>query len=168
MKVEVNVSPIQFASRLFPARLAALASRSGIKCSQIEIEITETAIFRDMASTVTIFRQLSDLGMTIALDDFGTDYSSLTLMKELSLTKLKIDKSFVQSVVHSASSEKVVSAAIGLSKALGIVCCSEGVEDVQTLNHLKSIDCDLAQGYLFGRPRPMLVEPMSFLPAAAG
>lgn len=152
LKIALNVSPLQFASHLFPSRLAALAARTGIRCSQIEIEITETAMFRDMTHTVDVLRQLSDLGMTIALDDFGTGYSSLTLVKELPLTKLKIDKSFVQSAAHSASSEKIVSAAIGLSKALGILCCAEGVEDIETLARLKRMDCDLVQGYLFGRP----------------
>jgi diguanylate cyclase (GGDEF)-like protein len=156
LKIALNVSPIQFASHLFAPRLAALAARTGIRCSQIEIEITETAMFRDMAHTVDVLRQLSDLGMTIALDDFGTGYSSLTLVKELPLTKLKIDKSFVQSAAHSASSEKIVSAAIGLSKALGILCCAEGVEDAETLARLRKMDCDLVQGFLFGRPELMI------------
>jgi len=152
LKIALNVSPLQFASHLFPSRLAALAARTGIRCSQIEIEITETAMFRDMTHTVDMLRQLSDLGITIALDDFGTGYSSLTLVKELPLTKLKIDKSFVQSAARSASSEKIVSAAIGLSKALGILCCAEGVEDVETLARLEKLDCDLVQGFLFGKP----------------
>ncbi|WP_213271648.1 EAL domain-containing protein [Hyphomonas sp.] len=157
-KVALNVSPIQFANRLFPARLAALASRIGVQCSQLEIEITETAMFRDMTHTVSVLRDLSDMGMSIALDDFGTGYSSLTLVKELPLTKLKIDKSFIQSAQHSPSSEKIVSAAIGLSQALNILCCAEGVEDVATLERLRGMNCDLVQGFLLGRPAPNLVE----------
>ncbi len=153
LKIALNVSPIQFSSNLFSSRLAALAARTGVRCSQIEIEFTESAMFRDMTHTVDVLRQLSDLGMSIALDDFGTGYSSLTLVKELPLTKLKIDKSFIQSAAHSASSEKIVSAAIGLSKALGIQCCAEGVEDLATLARLREMDCDLVQGFLFGRPQ---------------
>lgn len=152
LKLALNVSPIQFSNRLFPARLAALASRSGIRFDQIEIEITETAMFRDMAHTVAVLRHLSSMGVSVALDDFGTGYSSLTLVKELPLTKLKIDKSFIQSSSHSASSEKIVAAAIGLSKALGIKCCAEGVENARTLRQLRVLECDLAQGYLFGKP----------------
>ncbi|MFN3607467.1 MAG: putative bifunctional diguanylate cyclase/phosphodiesterase [Hyphomonas sp.] len=156
LKIALNVSPIQFANRLFPARLAALASRTGVQCRQLEIEITETAMFRDMTDTVAVLRELSDMGMSIALDDFGTGYSSLTLVKELPLTKLKIDKSFIQSAQHSPSSEKIVSAAIGLSQALNILCCAEGVEDMATLDHLRSMNCDLAQGFLLGRPSATL------------
>lgn len=156
LKIALNVSPIQFANRLFPARLAALASRIGIRCSQLEIEITETAMFRDMKDTVCVLRELSDMGMSIALDDFGTGYSSLTLVKELPLNKLKIDKSFIQSAQHSPSSEKIVSAAISLSQALNILCCAEGVEDMATLERLKGMNCDLAQGFLLGRPASTL------------
>lgn len=156
LKIALNVSPIQFANRLFPARLAALAARIGVQCRQLEIEITETAMFRDMTHTVAVLRELSDMGMSIALDDFGTGYSSLTLVKELPLTKLKIDKSFIQSAQHSPSSEKIVSAAIGLSQALNILCCAEGVEDMATLEHLRSMNCDLAQGFLLGRPSATL------------
>lgn len=158
LKIALNVSPIQFANRLFPARLAALANRIGVQCSQLEIEITETAMFRDMTHTLSVLRDLSDMGMSIALDDFGTGYSSLTLVKELPLNKLKIDKSFIQSVQHSPSSEKIVSAAIGLSQALDILCCAEGVEDAATLERLRDMNCDLAQGFLLGRPAAGLLE----------
>ncbi len=168
LKIALNVSPIQFSNRMFPVRLAALASRSGVRFDQIEIEITETAMFRDMAHTVDVLRHLSSLGMSIALDDFGTGYSSLTLVKELPLTKLKIDKSFVQSASHSASSEKIVAAAIGLSKALNIQCCAEGIEDTRTLNHLRELECDLAQGYLLGRPSAHLVGQSRSAYHAAG
>lgn len=156
LKIALNVSPIQFANRLFPARLAALATRIGIQCSQLEIEITETAMFRDMTDTVAVLRELSGMGMSIALDDFGTGYSSLTLVKELPLTKLKIDKSFIQSAQHSPSSEKIVSAAISLSQALNILCCAEGVEDMATLERLRGMNCDLVQGFLLGRPASTL------------
>ena len=168
LKVALNVSPIQFSNRLFPVRLAALASRSGLRFDQIEIEITETAMFRDMAHTADILRHLSGMGMSIALDDFGTGYSSLTLVKELPLTKLKIDKSFVQSSSHSASSEKIVAAAIGLSKALGIQCCAEGVETAQTLRQLRALECELAQGYLFGEPSTALKDVRGGYFKAAG
>lgn len=166
LKIALNVSPIQFANRLFPARLAALASRIGVQFSQLEIEITETAMFRDMKDTVAVLRELSDMGMSIALDDFGTGYSSLTLVKELPLTKLKIDKSFIQSTQHSPSSEKIVSAAIGLSQALNIACCAEGVEDAATLNRLREMNCDLAQGFLLGRPAATLFPEQITMQAA--
>lgn len=167
-KIALNVSPIQFANRLFPARLAALAARIGMQCKQLEIEITETAMFRDMTHTVTVLRELSDMGMSIALDDFGTGYSSLTLVKELPLTKLKIDKSFIQSAQSSPSSEKIVSAAIGLSQALNIQCCAEGVEDAATLERLRALNCDLAQGFLLGRPVADLFGVRSQALSAAG
>jgi diguanylate cyclase (GGDEF)-like protein len=168
LKIALNVSPIQFANRLFPARLAALASRIGVQCSQLEIEITETAMFRDMTHTVSVLRVLSDMGMSIALDDFGTGYSSLTLVKELPLTKLKIDKSFIQSAQNSPSSDKIVSAAIGLSQALDILCCAEGVEDAATLERLRGMNCDLAQGFLLGRPAADLFGIRSQALSAAG
>ena len=161
LKMALNVSPIQFSNLLFPARLAAMASRHGMRFDQIEIEITETAMFRDMAHTVDVLRHLNDMGVSIALDDFGTGYSSLTLVKELPLTKLKIDKSFVQSSTWSPSAEKIVAAAIGLSNALGVKCCAEGVESVPILSKLRELKCETAQGYLFGEPSPSLKAPVS-------
>lgn len=161
LKIALNVSPIQFSNLLFPARLAAIASRHGVRFNQVEIEITETAMFRDMGHTVDMLRHLNEMGVSIALDDFGTGYSSLTLVKELPLTKLKIDKSFVQTSGQAASSEKILAAAIGLGKALGVTCCAEGVEDTTILAKLKGLHCELAQGYLFGAPLPGLVLPAS-------
>lgn len=159
LKMALNVSPIQLSNLLFPARLAAMASRHGMRFEQIEIEITETAMFRDMAHTVDVLRYLSSMGVSIALDDFGTGYSSLTLVKELPLTKLKIDKSFVQSSMRCQSAEKIVAAAIGLSRALGVKCCAEGVESLTTLSKLRELECQTAQGYLFGRPSSSLDVP---------
>ena len=77
------------------------------------------------------------------------------------MTKLKIDKSFVQTSGQAASSEKILAAAIGLGKALGVTCCAEGVEDTTILAKLKGLHCELAQGYLFGAPLPGLVLPAS-------
>ena len=160
----LNVSPLQCRSDVLLTRLDTLARRSGVPLSRIEIEITETAMFRDMSDTVKVLQGLHEMGVSLALDDFGTGYSSLTLVKELPLSKLKIDQSFVQSAANSPAAQKIVSAAVGLSKALNITCCAEGVEDASQLAYLRDIGCDYAQGYLFGRPESA-IQPLKEDPA---
>lgn len=152
LKLALNVSPIQCRNRYFSTRLDQLARRTGVPIQNIEVEITETAMFRDMSDTIAMLRELHDMGVSLALDDFGTGYSSLTLVKDLPLSKLKIDKSFVQSAATSLNARKIVAAAVGLSQALDIQCCAEGIENYGQLAHLREIGCNFGQGYLFGRP----------------
>ncbi|MCI4645955.1 MAG: EAL domain-containing protein [Hyphomonadaceae bacterium] len=152
LKLALNVSPIQCRNRQFVSRLEELARRSGIALKNIEVEITETTMFRDMTDTVAVLQELHELGVSLALDDFGTGYSSLSLVKDLPLSKLKIDKSFVQSAATSRNARKIVSAAVGLSKALNMKCCAEGVEQNSQLAYLRKLGCEYGQGFLFGRP----------------
>jgi EAL domain-containing protein (putative c-di-GMP-specific phosphodiesterase class I) len=104
----------------------------------------------DIQRAKTSLLSLKNQGVKIALDDFGTGYSSLFLLRELPIDKIKIDRSFVSSMKTDRECETIVGALVGLGKALGLNVTAEGVEDVDTVDALKAINCGLGQGYLFG------------------
>lgn len=158
-KIAVNVSPSQFQSRHFVTRLLSILERHQIPPRQLELEVTETAMFRDMARSAALLNELAETGVSIALDDFGTGYSSLSLVKDLPLSKLKIDRSFVGNLSDASDCTKIVEATIGLCRALDIVCCAEGVETSETLQRLSELGCHQAQGFLLGRPDFALTPP---------
>lgn len=150
----LNVSPMQLQDRGFCKRLMAELDEREIDPKRIELEVTETAMFRDMATSIHTLNELAEEGVSVALDDFGTGHSSLSLVRELPLRKLKIDRSFTNSLTWSEHSVKIVAATIGLCKALDIQVCAEGVETEDTLDILREMGCDFAQGYHIGAPTP--------------
>lgn len=103
---------------------------------------------------VCALQRLSDLGVRLSVDDLGTGYSSLAYLSRFPLDELKIDKSFVFRLVDDPATEAIVDAIIGLGRRLGRSVVAEGVEDVETWQRLRGLGCDLAQGYLMGRPLP--------------
>lgn len=150
--IAVNVSPNQLQDRTFASRLGALLMRHGVPARRLELEVTETAMFRDMKAAIETLSRVADLGVSVALDDFGTGHSSLSLVRELPLAKLKIDRSFVSSLDWSDHSVKIVSATISLCRALDLTICAEGVESERVLGVLKELGCTFAQGYHIGHP----------------
>ncbi|MET0313059.1 MAG: EAL domain-containing protein [Hansschlegelia sp.] len=154
LTLSINVSPLELRDALFPARLLAVLSDTGFSPRRLEIEITESALLADVETARNILLSLQSLGVKVALDDFGTGYSSLCHLRELSLDKIKIDRSFVQSMRQDPESAKIVHAILGLAKSLGLPTTAEGVEDVDMLNDLSAAGCDIGQGYFFGKAMP--------------
>ena len=152
--IALNVSPLQLQFGGFSNRLESLLSRHRFDPHRLELEVTETAMFRDMDTGIETLRQIADQGVSIALDDFGTGHSSLSLVRQLPLSKLKIDQSFISSLNWSSHSESIVSATIGLCRALDLTVCAEGVEDARTRARITELGCDLVQGNLLGHPDP--------------
>ncbi|MEO1101508.1 MAG: EAL domain-containing protein, partial [Pseudomonadota bacterium] len=137
-------------------RLLWMLERHQIAPGDLELEITESAMFRNRANSLKLLHELHEAGLSIVLDDFGTGYSSLSLVQDLPLTKLKIDRSFVCQLDRPGPGESIISATLSLCRELGITSCAEGVETKTQLKRLRELGCDFAQGYYIGRPTSAL------------
>ncbi|MDH3704531.1 MAG: EAL domain-containing protein, partial [Acidimicrobiia bacterium] len=118
------------------------------------VELTESAMLGDSIGADIQLRQLSDLGIRIGLDDFGTGFSSLTHLATFPIDVLKIDRSFVGGLGHDAQSQAIVAAVIDMAHRLGITTIAEGVETQLQLDELQRLGCNQAVGYYFDRPLP--------------
>lgn len=152
LSVSFNLSAHDLTDRTFIFSLVAEVMARDIKPSRIEFEITETAVMKDITAARALLQDLAALGFKIALDDFGSGYSSFEYLDELPLTKVKIDRSFVRKVATSATSQEIVSGVITLCRNLDLSCVLEGVETQQEMETLAPLSPQLIQGYLFGKP----------------
>ncbi|HWH31988.1 MAG TPA: EAL domain-containing protein, partial [Egibacteraceae bacterium] len=151
----VNVSARQLDRAGWPAGVAAILERSGLPATNLHLELTETALFESGTSTVGAFRGLRAQGVHIGIDDFGTGYSSMSYLRDFPVDFLKIDRAFVSELdSRSRESTAIVEAILALGRALGLRTVAEGVETAAQAERLAALDCDLAQGYLLGRPMP--------------
>jgi diguanylate cyclase len=155
-KIAVNLSPVQFAHADLARLVHEVLLQTDLSPSRLELELTESTIIADKTRTLHILRQLKALGVTIAIDDFGTGYSSLATLREFPFDKIKLDRSFMNEVEHNQQAKAVVRAVLSLGKTLEIKVLAEGVETDQQLVILRNEGCDEAQGYLLGRPQPMV------------
>jgi diguanylate cyclase (GGDEF)-like protein len=154
-RIAVNVSNLDLRADDYHERILAMLQAAGIATGRFEIEVTETAAFDDnMAAIGRNLRTLAANGVSIALDDFGTGFASLTHLKSLPISRVKIDLSFVRNIVADAESRAIVEAIVHLSHSLGKTVVAEGVEDEAQLAAIRRLKCDIAQGYLFSRPIP--------------
>jgi diguanylate cyclase (GGDEF)-like protein len=154
LRLSLNVSPHELTDLLFPIRLLAVLSEAGFTPNRLEIEITENALVTDLETAKTILHELQTVGIKIALDDFGTGYSSLYHLRELKLDKIKIDRSFIQSMKDNPESAKIVYGILGLAKSLALPTTAEGIEDAEILDRLNKAGCEIGQGYHFGKAMP--------------
>ncbi|MFL6582203.1 MAG: putative bifunctional diguanylate cyclase/phosphodiesterase [Burkholderiales bacterium] len=150
--VAINFSAFQFRRSNLVENVAAALSRHGVKPHQLEIELTENAIMQDPKETAKTLDQLNEMGVSLAIDDFGTGYSSLNYLKRFPIDKLKIDRSFVEDLPHDLNDAAIVQAIINLAKSLRMIVIAEGVETKAQLDFLRSLSCEVYQGYLGGRP----------------
>jgi len=136
--------------------VAAILTGPGMgQCgSLLELEVTESILMGDSHRSAALLEGLRALGLGLAIDDFGTGYSSLSYLKRFPLTALKIDRSFIDGVVEDANDAAIAHAIIELAHSLHLAVVAEGVETPAQWQWLKEHGCDLAQGYLFGRPMP--------------
>lgn len=148
-----NVSACQLQSSQFPDRLLAEIDRQGLCSSDIEVEVTETAMIANEKTAAGALQKLRKAGLSIALDDFGTGFSSLSLLHKFPFTKIKIDHSFVRRLAIEQRSLDIVASTILMADRLGLDTVAEGVEDEETLQRLAGIGCKMVQGYLLGRPQ---------------
>ncbi len=154
LELGVNVSPRQLRHPAFLAALEGALKDSGLPASALVVEITETALLGSDPATAHTIAALRALGARLVLDDFGTGFSSLSMLKERPIDGIKIDRSFVAGLPADASSGAIVAAVVGMAHALGRTVVAEGIETSEQLAFLQALGCDQAQGYLLGRPMP--------------
>jgi len=153
LHVAVNLSAAQLHDEHLVERVAAALERNGLEGSSLCLELTESVVMEDPRAAVAVLSQLRQLGVKLAIDDFGTEYSSLAYLKRFPVTSLKIDKSFVDSLAEEDSSDAtLVAAVVAMAHALGISTIAEGVEIPTQAQRLVALGCDSVQGYLYSRP----------------
>ena len=128
---------------------------TGIAAGNIKIEVTESVLMKDPAKAVAALEACRRLGLAIAIDDFGTGYSSLSYLSTLPISTIKIDRSFVHSMIEAPASRKIIQMILRLADELGIPVVAEGIEDAHEAELLAELGCAFAQGYLFGKPLPL-------------
>jgi diguanylate cyclase (GGDEF)-like protein/PAS domain S-box-containing protein len=152
LELAVNLSARHLAQPAFADLVLALVDRHGIRPDQLEFEITETALMDDPDRAVRMLSKLTGRGIRLAMDDFGTGFSSLSYLKLLNLHALKIDRCFVQDLTRSASDRAIVAATISMAHGLSLQVVAEGIEEDEQLEALAQMGCDLGQGYGIARP----------------
>jgi len=154
MKVAVNLSPVQLADPDLFRSIQRALDDSSLAPGRLELEITETALFKNDADCTRLIRKLKKLGISIALDDFGTGYSSLSYLTMIPFDKIKIDRSFTMNMTERAECAAIVGAVVALGHNLNTQTVAEGVETEEHLAILRAAGVTMVQGYLFGRPCP--------------
>ena len=152
--VSVNVSPVQVRDRAFVDLVAAVLQETGFDASRLVLEMTESVLIENPNETTSRLQELRALGVRLALDDFGSGYSSLSYLQKLPFDKLKIDRSFVLALEGSANGGIIIQAIVALGRALGIAVVIEGVENDAQRVLLRLAGCSEMQGYLFAKPAP--------------
>ncbi|MCM1543423.1 MAG: bifunctional diguanylate cyclase/phosphodiesterase [Blautia sp.] len=153
--MSINISALQYGREDFVDSVMDVIKKYGVSPSEIELEITETILIEDFQAVYDKLMVLRNFGIRISLDDFGTGFSSLSYLKKLPIDTLKIDKSFIDTVLTDSATRVITEAIVNMVKALGIESVAEGVEQERQYEYLHSIGCDVIQGYLFGKPLPV-------------
>ncbi len=154
LNLSVNLSARQLTDDHLPERIAAVMAATSMPADRLWLEVTETALVKDIAQARTVLRAIDDLGARISIDDFGTGWASLTYLHEFPIRQLKIDGSFVVDLDRCPRSRTIVQSIISLGRDLGIEVIAEGIETDEQRSELIQLGCRLGQGFLFGRPLP--------------
>jgi diguanylate cyclase (GGDEF)-like protein len=154
LRIAVNVSPIQFRHRDFVASVMRALQETGFEASRLELELTEGVVVEDADAAEAAMMELRAMGVNLALDDFGTGYSSLIYLRRFAFDKIKIDRSFLESMEATGESAILVHSIVHLGRALGLTVTAEGVETREQHRFLQALGCHQLQGYLFSRPVP--------------
>jgi EAL domain-containing protein (putative c-di-GMP-specific phosphodiesterase class I) len=154
LRVAVNVSPRNLTDDDLPAAVQRAATAAGIPVTDLQIEITETAVISDPAKADRILARLHSMGVNVAIDDFGAGYTSLALLQTLPIDTLKIDRRFITNLLDNPVDKAVVRNVVQLARDLGMVSLAEGVETPNTWAVLADLGCDEIQGYVLSRPLP--------------
>ena len=150
--ISVNISARDLHTADFPGGVTDLLQRHALDATRICLEVTESAVMEDPSHALEVLHRLHEIGFKLAIDDFGTGYSSLAYLKRLPVHELKIDKSFVRSLVSDGDDAAIVRATIDLAHVMGLGVTAEGVEDEAVLKALRRLGCDRAQGYFISPP----------------
>ena len=152
--MSINISALQYKKENFVDFLIGVLEKYQVSPAEVELEITESVLIDDFGAVIEKLKILRGYGIRISLDDFGTGFSSLSYLKKLPIDTLKIDKSFIDTVITDNSTRVITESILSMVKALGFESIAEGVEEEQQYKYLYEIGCDVIQGYLFSRPLP--------------
>ena len=152
LTLAVNLSASQFLARDIPEIVQRILDKTGFEAKYLELEITETAVMRDIPNALDVLRKLHERGVSLSIDDFGTGYSSLSYLRQLPVNRLKIDKSFIAEVSRDKTAAEITRSVILLGKSLDLEIVAEGVETIDQEAYVKNLGCDEAQGFLYSRP----------------
>jgi diguanylate cyclase (GGDEF)-like protein len=171
LTLSVNISPGQLKDPWLAQKIVKLLVETGYPANRLEIEITESSLFENLGLAQSIVASLKNQGIRLALDDFGTGYSSLAHLRALPFDRIKIDKSFVSSMVENSESAAIVTAITKLGDSLGLPITAEGIEDSEIEERLRAIGCHKGQGWHFGKPMSLnqvrkFLAAQSLLPRA--
>lgn len=166
LTISVNISPVQLKDPWLAQKIVKLLVETGFPANRLEVEITESSLFKNLSLAQSIVGSLKNQGIQIALDDFGTGYSSLAHLRALPFDRIKIDRSFVSSMTDNAESAAIVSAIAGLGASLNVPITAEGIEDNSVIVKLHELGCSKGQGWYFGQP--MSIEQVRTLLADKG
>jgi diguanylate cyclase (GGDEF)-like protein/PAS domain S-box-containing protein len=156
LQIAVNLSPVQFLHGDLVGLVHSILLETGLAPSRLELEITEGVLIRDFDRGVALLRRLKALGVRISMDDFGTGYSSLSYLQSFPFDKIKIDRAFVMNIGRNAQSAAIIRAIINLGHGLNVPIVAEGVETEAQRAFLVAEKCDQLQGFLLGKPAPIL------------
>ena len=148
----VNLSARMLNDRSLPERVNAVLRRHGLPANKLTLELTETAAISGSGNGIDLLARLRELGVRIAIDDYGTGLSTLDYLKKMPASEIKIDQSFIKTMRDNRSDLIMVQSTIALAHSLGRTVVAEGVEDPHSLEQLRKMDCDVAQGFIVGRP----------------
>jgi EAL domain-containing protein (putative c-di-GMP-specific phosphodiesterase class I) len=152
--VAVNVSPRQLDDAEFPMHVARILAETGLPPAELVIEVTETSVADDPACVPGRLHALEELGVQIAVDDFGTGYASLQQLRDCPFQMLKIDRHFVDGVLAAGDDQAIVQATVDLAHRLALTVVAEGIETTAHRDALRALGCELGQGFLWSRPVP--------------
>lgn len=152
IKMSINISGKRVTKNDFINEIRELIFKTKLKCDEIQLEVTETAVMEDINASTTVLKELRDMGIKIALDDFGTGYSSLTYLEKLPIDIVKLDRNFIKGISNVGQSNVIVASVVKLTHDLNLGIVAEGIETKDQLEFLKLNNCDYGQGYLFSKP----------------
>ena len=159
LSIAVNVSPVQFRQRQLETSVESALAAAGLPASRLELEVTEGVLMEDSELVLSMVKKLRSRGVRLAIDDFGIGYSSLSYLKRFAVSRLKIDRSFIQELRESADDASIVQAVIQIAHNLHLQLVAEGVADEATRELLVQMGCEEGQGFLFCRPLPAAEIP---------
>ena len=152
VRIAVNLSPIQIQQKDFVQMVRTALDVNGLPPDALELEITEGVMMQDVERAIPVLQSLHEMGIRISVDDFGTGYSSLNYLRRFAIDTLKIDRSFVNDITSDPDDAAIVRAIVTLAHSLDLTVVAEGVETTAQLRHLRSLGCNLIQGYLLSKP----------------
>ena len=153
-RVAVNLSAAQLGEPSLARRVQSALDDAGVGPERLELEVTESMVMRQSGSAEAVLADLREIGVELAMDDFGTGHSSLVQLRRLPLARLKIDLSFVRDIGHDATAEEIVRAIAAMAGGLGLETVAEGGETEAHADFLRAVGCTFGQGYLWSRPVP--------------